>query len=128
MAVSRRGRRRKSDGPAAAAPPPKADPSVRRSAAAAGAAAPEGTSPDQALLGFLIRLAVDPDFAARFNTAPEAALNDVPDLSDADRQALLDRNAADILSALGAEALDHAMAAGAPSGATKPDVRVDVQP
>ena len=60
------------------------------------------------MLRFLIELAVNPEFRTKFNASPRAAINDVsPDMSEEEKQAIIDRDAAGILDIMNAIPLQN---------------------
>ena len=78
------------------------------------AAGSAGSSPvlQQPLLQFLIKLGTDQGFRAKFQATPETALNDLADLTPAERQLILTQNASDLLDAIkGGAPLQHTQAA-----------------
>jgi hypothetical protein len=86
-------------------------------ASAAEIAGPAAAGPapriDASLLRFLIELAVNPDFRAKFNAAPRAAINDIsPDMSDEEKQAIIDRDSVGIRDMIGAGPLQHGLPPG----------------
>jgi hypothetical protein len=83
---------------------------------AAEIANPSSTGPapraDESMLRFLIELAVNEELRAKFTRSPRSAINDVsPDMSEEEKQAIIDRNSVGIRDLLNAIPLQHGMEA-----------------